>query len=558
MTYSNEFSKPERRTIFLLICISSLVWLVGWFIPLIEIDAAQYANISREMIIHNHFLQFYDRGLDYLDKPPMLFWLSSLSMRIFGINDAAYRLPSYLFALLSVYSTFRFASVFYNQRIAWLSALVLASCQAMFLITHDVRTDTMLMGWVIFGIWQMSEWYRGGRWKNLLLASIAIAGGMMTKGPIAIMVMVFAFAPHFLLKRNFRQWFRWEYLIMLLIIAVLLIPMSIGLYEQFDLHPEKVVYGKTGTSGLRFFFWTQSFGRITGESTWSENAHFYFLFQNLLWGFLPWTIFFIGGLVDDLTGLFHKKFRLSGNEEWITTGGFVITYCALGISKYQLPHYIYVVLPLAAVMTAKWIEKLIYSDSLRKWQKPILIFHAIVFSLLGLTLFFLLDLPFPPANLLLISLFFICILLFIIMLVRKRIPISTIIALPAISILVINFFVDTGFYPKLLQYQAGVKLSEIISKQHLDKDRIYIFKINEDRTLHFYSNHFFNHVANLDSLRKDDYIITSFHFLDSLNPGQFNIVDSIQDFHVSALSLPFLNPSRRKKETTPMYILQKQ
>ena len=381
---------------------------------------------------------------------------------------------------------------------------------------------------------------------------------MMTKGPIAIMVIIFAFAPHFILKRNFRQLFRWEYLVMLLIIAVLLIPMSIGLYQQFDLHPEKVVYGKSGTSGLRFFYWTQSFGRITGESTWSENGHFFFLFQNLLWGFLPWTIFFIAGLVDDLSGIVRKKFVLAGNEEWITTGGFVITYCALGISKYQLPHYIYVVLPLAAVMTGKWIEKLVYSGALQKWQKPLLIFHVFVFSLLGVLLFLLLDLPFPPANLLLISLYFICLLFLVVALVKKRIPISTLIALPVLSILVINFFIDTGFYPKLLQYQAGVKLSEVISAQHLNKDRIYIFKINEDRTLHFYSNHFFVHVSNPDSLRKNDYLITSSHFLDSLNRNQFGILDSIQDFHVSALSLPFLNPSRRIKETTSMYILQKQ
>jgi len=557
MTNTSEFVGKERRVILLLICCAVLVWLVGWIIPLIEIDAAQYANISREMLISKNFLQFYDRSQDYLDKPPMLFWLSSISMRIFGINDAAYRFPSFLFALLSVYSTFRFASLFYSRRISWLSALVLATCQAMFLITHDVRTDTMLMGWVIFGLWQICEWYGNGKWENLLLASLAIAGGMMTKGPIALMVMVFALAPHFILKRNFRQLFRWEYLVMLLIIVVLLIPMSIGLYQQFDLHPEKVVYGKSGTSGLRFFFWTQSFGRITGESSWSENAHFFFLFQNLLWGFLPWTIFFIGGLIDDLTGIVRKKFLLSGNEEWITTGGFIITYCALGISRYQLPHYIYVVLPLAAVITGKWIDKLIYGDSLQKWRKPVLIFHVIVFSLLGIVLFLLIDMPFPPANILLISLLIICIVLFTIALIKKRIPLPTIIALPAVSILLINFFIDTGFYPKLLQYQAGVKLSEVIRERHLDKDRIYIFKINEDRTLHFYSNHFFVHVADPDSLRKADYIITSSHFLDSLNPNQFTIVDSIQDFHVSALSLPFLNPSRRARETTPMYILQK-
>lgn len=29
--------------------------------------------------------------------------------------------------------------------------------------------------------------------------------------------------------------------------------MDIGLYQQFDLHPEKVMYEKTGTSGIRFF-----------------------------------------------------------------------------------------------------------------------------------------------------------------------------------------------------------------------------------------------------------------------------------------------------------------
>src|SRR4029077_5663913 len=107
------------------------------------------------------------------------------------------------------------------------------------------------------------------------------------------------------------------------------------------------------TSGLRFFFWTQSFGRITGESTWTENGHFFFLFQNLLWGFLPWTIFFIGGLVDEMVQLIRNRFLIPPGGEWITTGGFTMTYCALGMSHYQLPHYIYVVLPLAAIITGK-------------------------------------------------------------------------------------------------------------------------------------------------------------------------------------------------------------
>lgn len=74
------------------------VHIIGAYsIPLMDIDAAQYASISREMLERNSFLQIYDLGKDYLDKPPMLFWLSALSMKLFGIYDWAYRIPSLLF-----------------------------------------------------------------------------------------------------------------------------------------------------------------------------------------------------------------------------------------------------------------------------------------------------------------------------------------------------------------------------------------------------------------------------------------------------------------------------
>ena len=548
----------EKRIILLYILLALLVYLISWTVPIIEIDAAQYANISREMLHNRSFLELYDRGQDYLDKPPMLFWLSSLSMYIFGIHGAAYRFPSFLFSLLAIYSTFKLANLYYKEKIALLSALVLATTQAMFLINHDVRTDTMLMGWVIFAIWQLAAWYKFNKWKNLVLASIGIAGGMLTKGPIALMVPVFAFAPHFFLQRSFRQFFRWQYLIMILIIGIMLIPMSIGLYRQFDLHPEKIVYGRSGNSGLRFFFWTQSFGRITGESTWSENGNFLFLFQNLLWGFLPWTIFFVAALIDEVIHIFRKRFYISRNEEWISSGGFFLTYCALGMSRYQLPHYIYVVLPLAAILTGKWIYKLLYTPDLLTWRKPIFVIHAIVFSFIMMALFCLLYFPFPPQKVWILIAFFLFVMAALSLLLRKKTVLPPLIAMSLMAILITNLFLDIGFYPPLMQYQSGVSLSGLITKKEWDKNRIYIYKINEDRTLHFYSDHFFPHVNNPDSLRKGDYIITSGLWSDSLKQSQYVVIDSVQDFHVSTLSLPFLNPARRQKEITILFVLKRQ
>src|SRR5450432_2852802 len=128
---NSDQCKNEKKVFIGLISACVLTYLIGWQIPLMEIDAAQYANISREMLLHKNFFQIYDQGRDYLDKPPMLFWLSSASMKLFGVNDAAYRLPSFFFSILSIYSTYRFSRIYYNERVAFLSTLVLAGSQAL-------------------------------------------------------------------------------------------------------------------------------------------------------------------------------------------------------------------------------------------------------------------------------------------------------------------------------------------------------------------------------------------------------------------------------------------
>jgi len=531
-----------------------LGWLAGWQIPLMEIDAVQYANISREMLLHKNFYQLYDQGKDYLDKPPMLFWLSSASMWIFGIHDWAYRLPSFLFSILSVYSTYRFALLYYPRRMALLSALVLASSQAIFLINHDVRTDTMLMGWVIFSIWQLAAWFLDKKWLHLILASVAIAGGMMTKGPIALMVPIFAFSIHFFMRRQLSAFLRWEYLIMLLIIGILLIPMSIGLYQQYDLHPEKIMYGQKGISGLRFFYWTQSFGRITGESTWHENDHFLFLFENLLWGFLPWTVFFILGMVSGIAEWFRKKFYIGAGDEAISLGGFLVTYCALGSSKAQLPHYIYVVLPLAAVFTGKFLNPLIFERLVPRWLKSLTIAHYIIFSLLVVVMFVLLVFPFPPNQLIILVSAILLTGIFLLVLLKKWIPLPGLLVTCVLTIILINLCLDTGFYPKLLEFQASTPVSRYIRKNQLNKDRIFLYRVERSRSLDFYSDYSFKVTEQPESLQPDDYLLTSMKGMETINRAHFRILDSGIAFHVSTLSLPILNPATRKSSSDAYYL----
>ncbi len=543
-----------------------LVFLCGWHIPLMEIDAVQYANISREMLHSGHFLQVYDRGKDYLDKPPMLFWLSALSMKLFGVSDGAYRLPSFLFALLTIYSTYRLALLFYRKEIALLSAVLLASCQALFLINHDVRTDTMLMGWVSLTLWQMAAWYRNRSWRHLCCAAVAIAGGMMTKGPIALMVPAFCFGSHFLLQRSWKQFFRWEYIPMALLIAVLLIPMCIGLYEQYDLHPGKLINGRPVQSGLRFFFWTQSFGRVTGESQWHENDSFFFLFQNMLWSFLPWILFFIIGLVQDIRHWVRNRGKLSLQEEGISTGGFLITYCALGLSHYQLPHYIFVVFPLAAIIGAKAFYRIFFFGAPVKGKRTLFLMHVVLFGLLWVALLLLLFLPFSSISRVLGGAAVVAAGGWVWLLVRRtrrtrtkrETPYPRLLLLTVYTMVAINFFLALGVYPALLDYQLSSVLSREMKERHISPERLYPYKMDEEWALDFYTDHLYRHTNDPSGLAPGSYVLTNRQGVDSLgtHPG-LELVYKGGYFHVSTLDLLFLNPATREKELTPVYILER-
>ena len=536
-------------------CIVCLIGMLG--IPLIDIDAAQYASMSREMASTGNYLQLYDLGKDYLDKPPLLFWLSSISIQLFGVHDWAYRLPSILCLGLALWSTYRFTLLYYNTLTAQLATLVLATSQAFILMAHDVRCDTMLMGFVMFSVWQLAAWYQTNLWKHFVLAFMGIGFGMLTKGPIAIVVPGVSFAIHFLLQRNWKQFFRWEYILGVLIVGVLLIPMSIGLYNQFDLQPGKIIHGVPIQSGLRFYYWTQSFGRYTGENVFNEMNHFTFLLENMLWSFLPWIFIFLIALVVSIKDVVKSGFKLQNNQEFIAAGGFVLTYCMLARSQAQLPHYIFVVLPFAAVVTAKGLQQIYFSQSYVKLQKILLYLHGFIFSILWFAIIGIVFLVFTEMPIYIKGLAIIGAGYFFFVLLFKQTETPKFISLALYTILGVNFLLNTSFYPRLLKYELGVSAAAFINHNKLPKTSVYLYEIDESRALHFYGNHSFERIFDSSLLKPQQIIITkasSYPALQQQFPAS-TILYQDAYFGVSMLTLPFLNPATRDKEVTPYIIV---
>ncbi len=543
---------------FWLFIVLAVLYISAVRVDIMDIDASQYAEISREMMESGSYLQIFDRGRDYLDKPPFLFWVSALGMKIFGVGNLGFKLPSIFFALWSLYATYRLTRSLYDENTGRMAALILGVCQGMFLMTNDIRTDTILMSWVITAVWMIREADLKRKWYYVLGGGASIAFGMMTKGPIAIMVPVFCFGADWLLKRQWRKIFDPRHIIYLLLIAVFLVPMSIGLYQQFDMQPEKWMDGKQGTSGLEFFYWTQSFGRITGENVWDNGAGFDFLMLNMLWSFLPWIFLLLPALFINIKELVQQRFRLRADQEWITMGGFILAYIALGSSHYQLPHYIFVAFPLAAIITAKFLRDLVQDGKypkLRKVMKPVMM---IVPALLFVGVLLILSVTFPA------SAFWFAALLIAVMVWswftwkgnRRQI-----LFMPAATgMILVNIFLTHYFYFELMKYQVGTQAGKFIHAQNIPVERVRILDVNDPlNSFHFYAQGVIGG-ADTNSLivRSGDYFLTQDNGMAFLHRNHYRI-DTLmhrQLFKVSQLKPAFLNHKTRGSVLSDYYLVR--
>ncbi|MEM7487024.1 MAG: glycosyltransferase family 39 protein, partial [Bacteroidota bacterium] len=242
-----------------------LVYIAGMFVTLFENDSAQFAVMAMRMVQENDFFTLIKGTEEYLDKPHMHYWLAALSFKIFGIHDWAYRIPGILATLLGAYSCYGLGKLLYNTDIGKFSALIFMTAQTIVLSTIDVRTDAVLTGFTIFAIWQLVSYVEKNTIWNIVLGAFGAGIAFSTKGQIALVVIGVSILCHLAYTRKWERLFNWKFFVALSVFGITITPMLYAYYLQFDLHPEKVIRGKSDRSGIFFIFWEQSFERLSGE-----------------------------------------------------------------------------------------------------------------------------------------------------------------------------------------------------------------------------------------------------------------------------------------------------
>jgi 4-amino-4-deoxy-L-arabinose transferase-like glycosyltransferase len=512
-----------------------------------KVDAAQYASISLEMLQNHSYLQVYDLQKNYLDKPPLLFWISSLSLNIIGISNFAYKIGAFLMLLFSLFAIFKFATIYYNQNIAKNAVLIFGTCQAFFLMSNDVRTDGILTSCVIISIWLIAEYWQKNKLIYLFFAAVFSAFAMMSKGPIGLIAVLLPVGINLLYQKNWNRIFNLSWLLYFLVVIILLIPMSYGLYTQFDLHPEKLIDGKLNQSGLYFYYWLQSFGRITGENVWNNGLPWHFFIGSISWDFFPWILILYSGLFFQF-----KKIITQKNEkvpEIISLSGFILLFALLSMSRYKLPHYIFVTLPFASIISAIYIDK-INSKQLIIWERIYFIFGIIVTILLIIySLFFFTEINY--------IIYFLIVLQLLLLMKIKKLPINGIFRLVG-YVIVLNVFMSYVFYPKLLTFQADSTAGKWFY-QNVRNEKVYLIN-KKSHLFNFYTKNSINQsisIKDIDTIQKSCWLYTNQDNLIAIQKNNQIINKKIfVDYPITRLKLNFLLEDKRHENLKYYYLLK--
>ena len=191
MTFSRDDFLSVRTLILCLLALVVIRLLLAYGLPVVDTTEARYAEIARKMwALQDWITPWHGDGDPFWGKPPLAFWLSALSMGVFGVNEWAARLPAFLASLGTVGLVMQFAYVQYGDlRRALVSGLMLFSSLLFFVFSATVMLDAALVFCITLS--QVSFWFamteRGKQYGYLFFVGLGL--GLLAKGPLAVVLV---------------------------------------------------------------------------------------------------------------------------------------------------------------------------------------------------------------------------------------------------------------------------------------------------------------------------------------------------------------------------------
>lgn len=523
----------------------AVVYAGGAVVPLMNNDSAHHAGIALHMVQSGDWTHLVTQGEAYLDKPHLLFWLAAAAFELFGVSAFAYKLPSLLFSVLAVVSTARLGALLYSAEVGRLAGLVLASALAFILANNDVRMDAVLTGAIAFAIWQLVAFATDGRWRNLVLGGLGLALGFATKGMIGVAMPLIAVGVHLIYRRDWPRLFDARWLVLPFIVLLFASPVLYAYHQQF------------GVDGVRFILWSQNLERLAGERFGNAGADDpLFFVHTFLWAFLPWSLLCLGALWAHGRRIARGGLRPQAGVEALTLGTLVVLFAIISASRFKLPHYLNILLPLFAVLFAAWLAPRLAEPAGRalRWTQALVcaLLAALAAALNGWA--FPIDGWLAPALALAVALGGFA-------LARAKRGGVRLVAVSVTAMAVFGVLLNFNVYPQLLRYQAGNNLAEAAARLGIAPGAVSYLAGHTRANSFDFGTARLTPTLSLEALRaapQARVIYTGSEGRRALEAAGFKVavLASNPDFRVTRLNRRFLDPATRAATLNEHFLLK--
>lgn len=180
---------------YLIAALAGLLLFVPFIgnLHLFDWDEINFAECAREMIVSKDYLNVQIKFQPFWEKPPLFIWMQVLSMKVFGINEFAARLPNAIGGIVTLMTLIFIGEKTVSRRFGmWWAALYAAS-----ILPHVYFKSGIIDPWfnlfIFLSVFQFHRFILAKK-NGKGIVPIALSGlfaglAILTKGPVALLIL---------------------------------------------------------------------------------------------------------------------------------------------------------------------------------------------------------------------------------------------------------------------------------------------------------------------------------------------------------------------------------
>lgn len=346
-----DFWRHRPLQVAALVALSAVIFGYGLgALPFIGPDEPRYVEIAREMYAASDWITPRLAGIEWFEKPALLYWLALSGYLLFGISEFAARIGVALLATAGVLLLYLFGLRTEGARDGLSGALVLVSTGLWIGFARGATFDLPLAVTIELALVSFFLWWEGARAKSgrgFYLCCFALGLAVLSKGLVGLLLPGAIIGLYIILTGELRALLA-SWRTIAIGAAVFLLTAAIWYAPMFARH---------GGEFYREFFVAHHFERYLTDK-YRHPQPFYFFFFVALAGSFPWTAYLVQAAARDMREWrrWPEYFRARKRRLFLWLWAlFPVLFFSFSGSK--LPGYILPVFPALALLAGEEIAK---------------------------------------------------------------------------------------------------------------------------------------------------------------------------------------------------------